>query len=92
MVWGASPPSLGGHRGPAGGAAEELALYGASLDLLVIGSRGYGPVGRLVHGSTSRQLARAARCPVLVLARSARTIRQPDSERAHPGVVAAAVG
>jgi nucleotide-binding universal stress UspA family protein len=51
--------------------AEELALYSASLDLLVVGSRGYGPVGRLVHGSTSRQLARAARCPLLVLTRDA---------------------
>jgi nucleotide-binding universal stress UspA family protein len=54
-----------------GVAAEELALYGASVDLLVIGSRGYGPIGRLVHGSTSRQLARTARCPLLVLTRAA---------------------
>jgi hypothetical protein len=37
---------------------------------LVVGSRGYGPVGRLIHGSTSQQLARTARCPLLVLARS----------------------
>lgn len=49
--------------------AEELALYSASLDLLVIGSRGYGPVGRLVHGSMSQKLARTARCPLLVLTR-----------------------
>ena len=26
--------------------AEELALYSASLDLLIVGSRGYGPIGR----------------------------------------------
>ena len=52
--------------------AEELALYGASLDLLVVGSRGYGPLGRLVHGSTSQHLARSARCPLLVLTRGAR--------------------
>jgi nucleotide-binding universal stress UspA family protein len=51
--------------------AEELALYSASLDLLVIGSRSYGPVGRLVHGSTAQQLARSARCPLLVLTRAA---------------------
>jgi nucleotide-binding universal stress UspA family protein len=51
--------------------AEELALYSASLDLLIVGSRGYGPVGRLIHGSTSQQLARSARCPLLVLARTA---------------------
>jgi nucleotide-binding universal stress UspA family protein len=55
-----------------GEAAEELALYSASLDLLVIGSRSYGPLGRLVHGSTAQQLARSARCPLLVLTRAAR--------------------
>ena len=52
--------------------AEELALYSASLDLLIVGSRGYGPIGRLIHGSTSQQLAHSARCPLLVLARTAR--------------------
>jgi nucleotide-binding universal stress UspA family protein len=51
--------------------AEELSPYSASLDLLVVGSRGYGPVGRLVHGSISQQLARTARCPLLVLTRAA---------------------
>jgi nucleotide-binding universal stress UspA family protein len=52
--------------------AEELTLYSASLDLLVIGSRSYGPIGRLVHGSTAQHLARTARCPLLVLTRAAR--------------------
>jgi nucleotide-binding universal stress UspA family protein len=55
-----------------GDPAEELTLYSASLDLLVLGSRGYGPLGRLLHGSTSQQLARSARCPLLVLTRAAR--------------------
>jgi nucleotide-binding universal stress UspA family protein len=55
-----------------GQTSEELALYSASLDLLVIGSRSYGPIGRLVHGSTAQQLARSARCPLLVLTRAAR--------------------
>src|SRR4051794_28560220 len=50
--------------------AEELALYSGSLDLLIVGARGYGPVGRLIHGSTSQQLARTARCPLLVLTRA----------------------
>lgn len=59
-----------------GVAAEELAMYSASLDLLVVGSRGYGPIGRFVHGSTSRQLARSARCPLLVLTRAARASQQ----------------
>jgi nucleotide-binding universal stress UspA family protein len=51
--------------------AEELALYSASLDLLIVGSRGYGPLGRLIHGSTSQHHARSARCPLLVLTRTA---------------------
>jgi nucleotide-binding universal stress UspA family protein len=51
---------------------EELALYSASVDLLVVGSRGYGPLGRLVHGSTSTGLARSARCALLVLPRGSR--------------------
>ncbi len=59
--------------------AEELSLYSASIDLLVVGSRGYGPVGRLVHGSTSERLARTARCPLLVLARSTRTTEVTDA-------------
>lgn len=64
---------LGGVEAHAayGDPAEELTLYSASLDLLVLGSRGYGPLGRLVHGSTAHDLAGTARCPLLVLARSA---------------------
>jgi nucleotide-binding universal stress UspA family protein len=57
-----------------GDAAEELAVYSASLDLLVVGSRGYGPIGRLIHGSVSGELARIARCPLLVLPRAASAI------------------
>jgi nucleotide-binding universal stress UspA family protein len=57
-------------RAAYGQPAAELALYSASLDLLVVGSRGYGPLGRLVHGSTSQQLAHSARCPLLVLTRT----------------------
>ncbi len=62
-----------------GNVVEELALYSASLDLLIVGSRGYGPIGRLVHGSTSSQLARTARSPLLVLPRAA---PEPDLEPA----------
>jgi nucleotide-binding universal stress UspA family protein len=58
-------------RAAYGQPAEELALYSASLDLLIVGSRGYGPIGRLIHGSTSQQLAHSARCPLLVLTRTA---------------------
>lgn len=63
--------------------ATELALYSASLDLLVVGSRSEGPVGRLVHGSTSQQLARTARCPLLVLTRAdTMTLARESNEEA----------
>lgn len=55
-----------------GDPAEELARYGDSLDLLVVGSRDYGPIGRLIHGSTSQELAHRCHCPLLVLTRAAR--------------------
>jgi len=61
--------------------AVELAMYSASLDLLIVGSRSYGPIGRLVHGSTSQQLAHTARCPLLVLTRAARAGEAVHVER-----------
>jgi nucleotide-binding universal stress UspA family protein len=48
---------------------EELAAFGEKLDILIVGSRSYGPLGRLVHGSTSGYLQRHARCSLLVLPR-----------------------
>src|SRR3954470_772533 len=63
--------------------AEELALYSASLDLLIVGSRGYGPIGRLIHGSTSQQLAHSARCPILVLTRTAHASETEDRQFAQ---------
>ena len=52
-------------------AGEELAAFGDRVDILVVGSRGFGPVKRLVLGSTSDYLQRHARCPLLVLPRGA---------------------
>jgi nucleotide-binding universal stress UspA family protein len=52
-------------------AGEELAAFGDQVDILVAGSRGYGPVKRLVLGSTSDYLQRHARCSLLVLPRTA---------------------
>jgi nucleotide-binding universal stress UspA family protein len=59
-------------------AGEELASFSDAVDLLIVGSRGYGPVKRLVLGSTSDYLERHARCPLLVLHRVA-TSRNADS-------------
>jgi nucleotide-binding universal stress UspA family protein len=52
-----------------GGPREELVRFGENLDLLVVGSRGYGPLGRLFHGGVSDYLARHAPCPLLILPR-----------------------
>lgn len=58
-------------------AGEELATFGDQVDILVAGSRGYGPVKRLVLGSTSDYLERHARCSLLVLPRVA---TDPDED------------
>lgn len=53
-----------------GAAAPELEKAGADgVDLLVLGSRGYGPVRRVLLGSASGHVARHAPCPVLVTRR-----------------------
>jgi nucleotide-binding universal stress UspA family protein len=54
-----------------GDAVVELSYAANDLDLLVTGSRGYGPVRRAMLGSTSSKLMHQAPCPVLVLPRTA---------------------
>lgn len=39
------------------------------VDLLVLGSRGYGPLARVLLGSVSRHAAQEAACPVLIVPR-----------------------
>jgi nucleotide-binding universal stress UspA family protein len=68
-----------------GDPATELAYAGNDFDLLVTGSRGYGPVRRLMLGSTSARLVREAPCPVLVLPRGAET----DTEHADASAATA---
>jgi nucleotide-binding universal stress UspA family protein len=57
----------GSYETVAGRPATQLRRRSADLDLLVVGSRGHGPVRRLLLGSTSTRLVREARCPVLVV-------------------------
>jgi nucleotide-binding universal stress UspA family protein len=54
-----------------GNAAEALASRAEQgIDLLVMGSRGYGPVRKVLLGSVSARLARDAPCSLLVVPRS----------------------
>jgi nucleotide-binding universal stress UspA family protein len=48
-----------------------LEVSEVGIDLLVLGSRGFGPVMRLLIGSVSSRVIRAAGCPVLVVPRPA---------------------
>jgi nucleotide-binding universal stress UspA family protein len=48
---------------------EELARDAAGDDLLIAGSRGRGPVRRVLLGSISSRLLRTAACPVVVVPR-----------------------
>jgi nucleotide-binding universal stress UspA family protein len=56
-----------------GTADDELARLSADVDLLVVGSRAWGPVRRVMIGSTAASLTHRAHCPVLVLPRGAAT-------------------
>lgn len=53
-----------------GDPAEEIvtAANAGGYDLVVVGSRGRGPVGRLLLGSVSTEVVGKAPCPVLVAA------------------------
>ena len=86
--------ALGGLEGEvaSGVAGQELALFSARVDLLVVGSRGYGPLRSLMFGSTAVYLANDARCPLLVLPRLAEPpARQQASEGDdHTGAAAPA--
>jgi len=53
-----------------GDPAEALARHSARLDLLVTGSRGYGPLRSVIVGGVSGRLIRTARCPVIVVPRT----------------------
>lgn len=50
-----------------GATVAALVRCSEKLDLLVLGSRGYGPIERVLLGSVSRAVVNDARCPVLVV-------------------------
>lgn len=51
------------------GTGPAVAELSGELDLLVCGSRGYGPARTVLLGSVSHALARHARCPLIVIPR-----------------------
>jgi nucleotide-binding universal stress UspA family protein len=52
-----------------GDPAEELAEQSEQVDLIVTGSRGYGPLRAVLMGGVSGRLIRLAHCPVIVVPR-----------------------
>jgi nucleotide-binding universal stress UspA family protein len=70
-----------------GDPADVLISVSQHLDLLVCGSRAYGPLRAVLLGSVTRRLVAAARCPVLVLPRG---VRIPLESLAGAGVDAQA--
>jgi nucleotide-binding universal stress UspA family protein len=63
--------------------ADALLPFSEQVDLIVIGSRRWGPVARLLLGSTGEALAHDAACALLVVPR-------PDAPDAGPQVSATA--
>jgi nucleotide-binding universal stress UspA family protein len=68
-----------------GAAAPLLASYCGPDDLLLVGSRSYGPLARTLLGSVSSHLIHEAPCPVLVVPRPHRVAPPQDrSAEAEP--------
>ena len=66
-----------------GDPATELAAQGETLDLLVVGSRGYGPIRRVLLGGVASSVVRLAPCPVMVIPRSAASEASPPNDEAE---------
>jgi len=56
-----------------GSAGHELAEQSRSVDLMLVGSRGYGPLRAVLAGGVSGRVIRGAHCPVIVVPRGVET-------------------
>ncbi len=69
----AAAAAAGGVRAEAvllaGDPASRLAIHSQGLDMLVLGSRGRGPLRAVLTGGVSGRVVREARCPVIVVPR-----------------------
>jgi nucleotide-binding universal stress UspA family protein len=72
-------PGTVGRRACRGAPDIELQRASEHADLLVIGSRAWGSVGRVILGSTSDRVIHHAACPVVVVPRPARRRRRRDA-------------
>jgi nucleotide-binding universal stress UspA family protein len=71
-----------------GDPTRALARHGVDLDLLVVGSRGYGPIRRNLLGGVSADVMRTAPCPVIAVPRTAAPVpddRTPELSQSHGG-------
>ncbi len=89
LALGRVPPGVTAEgRLMTGSPGQLLAEASAEVDLMVVGSRGHGPLRRTLLGSTSRQLVSQARSPLLVVPRG--TSMDPLGVRHQAGDTAAA--
>ena len=68
--------------------ARALAAQSEDADLLVLGSRGYGPHRAVLLGSVSSRAVRASACPVIVVARG---VSAPLEDLFRPSMLARAM-
>ena len=66
-----SPQAQADHELLRGDPVERLTEAAATIDMLVMGSRGYGPIRQTLLGGVSSKLMRSAECPVVVIPRGA---------------------
>jgi nucleotide-binding universal stress UspA family protein len=72
-----------------GDPADVLVDLSQRIDLLVCGSRGYGPLRGVLLGSVTRRVIAEAHCPVIVLPRGVKAALEALLETA-PGAAAPA--
>jgi nucleotide-binding universal stress UspA family protein len=72
-----------------GDPVELLVELSSQVDLLVVGSRAWGPVRRILLGSSAAKLTREAHCPLLILPRGAATGQPGEADAVEAGSQAA---
>jgi nucleotide-binding universal stress UspA family protein len=64
---------------------QDVLAHRDDIDLMVLGSRAYGPLRRAVIGSNAAQLMRSAPCPAIVFPRGVQTSKQTSARPATVG-------